>query len=138
MEIKTMVYQTTNLKNDKIYIGYTTMGLKQTKFSHKSCANRGDSRPIYEAIKKHGFYNFIQTAIEEFQSQDEAYEFKEACIMEFNSMNPKYGYNCTTGSLYKGYKMNKETKARLSEAFKGKKMPESYVRFMKERIGKVL
>ena len=138
MNIKTMVYQTTNLKNDKIYIGSTIVGLKQTKFFHKSSANIGKSRPIYQAIKKHGFYNFIYNEIGEFQSQDEAYEFKEACIVEFNSMNPKYGYNCTTGSLHKGYKMNKETKARLSEAFKGKKMPESFVKYMKERVSPII
>ena len=136
MGIKTIIYQSTNLKNDKIYIGSTIMGLKQTKLHHKSCANRGHSRPIYDAIKKHGFYNFIYNEIGEFQSQDKAYEFKEACIREFNSMNPKYGYNCTTGRLDKGFKMNKETKAKISEINTGKVMPESFVKFMKERVGK--
>ena len=130
-----MVYQATNLKNDKIYIGSTIAGLKKTKLHHKSCANRGHSRPIYDAIKKHGFYNFIYNEIREFQSQDKAYEFKEACIMEFNSMNPKYGYNCTTGRLDKGFKMNKETKAKISEINTGKVRPKSFVKFMKERVG---
>tara|TARA_Y100001973_G_C5181396_1_gene325145 strand:+ start:797 stop:1699 length:903 start_codon:yes stop_codon:yes gene_type:complete len=137
VEVKTMVYQATNLKNDKIYIGSTTVGLKKTKFFHKSCADRGESRPIYMAIKKHGFYNFIYNAIGEFQSKSAAYEFKEACIIELNAMNPKYGYNCTTGRLDK-FKMNKETREKISEIQTGKTMPESFVKFMKERVSPLI
>ena len=135
------IYQTTNLKNNKIYIGSTTRGIKFTKYSHKSASivdshknKNGDLRPIYKAIKKYGFYNFMYNKMAEFDSKKDAYEFKEACIMEFNAMNPKYGYNCTTGSLDKGYKMNKETKAKFSESFKGKKMPESWKIWLKNEI----
>tara|TARA_Y100000593_G_scaffold65282_1_gene120331 strand:- start:178 stop:1119 length:942 start_codon:yes stop_codon:yes gene_type:complete len=135
MEVKTTIYQATNLKNNKVYIGSTIRSLKETKFHHESCTNRGVSRPLYDGMRKHGFYNFLYNTMEEFQSQDEAYEFKEVCIAGLNAMNPKYGYNCTTGRLDR-YKMNKETREKISEIQTGKIMPESFVKLMKERVGK--
>ena len=128
-----VVYQATNLKNNKIYIGSTIRTLKETKYSHKHCANKGDSRPIYQAINKHGFYNFIYNIMGEFQSKDEAYEFKEVCVKEFNAMNPKYGYNCTTGRLDK-YVMNKQTRERISKIQEGKIMPKDWVIWLKDQI----
>jgi len=116
---KVIVYQVTNIKNNKIYIGASIRDIKYTKYSHKFFSNKHnfygmDKRPIYQAMKKHGFYNFMYNVMGEFQSKDEAYEFKEGCIAELNTMNPKYGYNCTTGSLY-NYKVNKETSEKMSE-----------------------
>lgn len=138
------VYKTTNLKNNKIYIGSTTRGLKFTKFHHKSAStteeNRSknrNSRPIYKAIKKYGFYNFMYNTMAEFESKKDAYDFKEACIVEFNAMNPKYGYNCTTGRLDK-YKMNKETKEKISKIQTGKTMPDSFISYMKNRVSPLI
>ena len=138
---KVIVYQVTNLKNNKIYIGSTTRGLKLTKCFHKSASIKdshrnkdGDSRPIYKAIKKYGFYNFMYNTMAEFESKKDAYEFKEVCVVEFNAMNPKYGYNCTTGSLNKGYKFNQETRGKMSESMKGKKMPESWKLWLKTQV----
>ena len=138
MDIKIKVYQITNLKNNKVYIGSTTLSMKKTQWYHKSHGTKfknykGQSRPLYKAIKKHGFYNFIYNVIGEFQSRNEAYEFKEACIEEFNLMNPKYGYNCTTGRLDK-WKLNKETRERISEIQTGKVMPESWKIWLKNEI----
>ena len=80
MNIKTMVYQTTNLKNDKIYIGSTIVGLKKTKYFHKSCADRGESRPIYKAIRRYGFYNFIYNTMAEFDSMEDTYKLKRLVL----------------------------------------------------------
>ena len=81
-----IVYQATNLKNNKIYIGSTIKTLKETQWHHKHCANKGDSRPIYQAMNKYGFYNFIYNIMGEFQSKEEAYKFKEECIKEYKTI----------------------------------------------------
>ena len=121
-----IVYQITNLKNNKIYIGSTTRGIKFTKHSHKSASTTvshrnkdGDLRPIYKAIKKYGFHNFMYNTMAEFESKKDAYEFKEACVTEFKAMNPKYGYNCTTGRL-DAYTMNKKTREKYLKTQKAK------------------
>ncbi len=129
-----IIYEITNIKNNKMYIGSTSVGIKYTKQSHKSFSDRGHSRPLYDAMKKHGFYNFIYSIAGDFDSKEDAYKFKEAFILEFNTMNPEYGYNCTTGSLNKGYKMNKQTKEKISKSHTGKTMPESWKIWMKNQI----
>ena len=130
------VYLMENLKNNKIYIGCTSQGIKAIKFHHKSNGRKISKRnsPIDKGMKKYGFCNFRYSIIGEFQSLEDAYKTKEACIKESKAMNPKYGYNCTTGRLDK-FKMNKETKLKLSNASIGKTMPESFIKFMSERVG---
>jgi hypothetical protein len=51
-------------------------------------------------------------------------------------MNPKYGYNCTTGGN-NSFKNTPQTIERMRVAGIGKIMPDSYVKMMKERVGEL-
>lgn len=91
---KYIVYKTTNLINNKIYIGV-----------HK----RNDSKNIYlgsgivltKAIKKYGKKNFIRETLFEFKTKKEAYE-KEKEIVNEQFVDRKDTYNMKTGGFGNG------------------------------------
>ena len=146
MKTEMTVYKATNLTNNKKYFGVTSRGLRYAIWNHRGRTKLKERRlklkptahkvktPFHRALIKYGEYRFIYSVVDTFLSKDAAYAFKEALIQLYCTTNPQYGYNCTTGGL-RTYKMTPETKNRMSIVATGKKMPASFVRLMKERIG---
>jgi len=84
-----IVYKTTNLINEKIYIGvHSTKDLDDGYF--------GSGKVLTRAICKYGIENFKREVLELFESNEEAYE-KEAKLVDDDFINRKDTYNIATG-----------------------------------------
>jgi len=143
-----IVYQATNLINNKRYICVTSRTLNHAIWSHRTKARAFERRmklkptakmgktPFHRALVRYGEHNFSYSLVESFSSKEDAYSYKERLIKEWNTTNPDFGYNCTTGGL-ESYSMTPESIERMSIAGTGKTMPESYVKLMKARVGEL-
>ena len=107
--------------NGKHYIGLTTTSLKQREVEHKKSAKQGDTKCLYNAIRK---YNMVETLelieIDKSDTIDKLCEMEIRYIKEYNSyyMNGQ-GYNMTFGGEgTKGYIVTEDVKQRLSEMTK--------------------
>ena len=120
MEEEIVVYKHTSPSN-KVYIG-------QTKNYKKRCVpgNYKSSPYFYHAIQKYGWENFTHEILGVCSSQEEADKSEINYIKQYNSTNPKYGYNICKGGGHKaimegknnpfyGKTHSKETKQKLSE-----------------------
>ena len=142
-----IVYKVTNCVNNKVYIcvsGYSINHAKSCKISEAMSKPRkmklkdaytGKS-PFSKAILRYGEHNFKFELLHSRVSKKRAYDLKKKYIKEYDAMNPKYGYNCTTGGL-ESFKHAEHVKDRLTVAHTGKKQPDSYVEFMKARVGEL-
>jgi hypothetical protein len=110
-----------NFPNGKHYIGQTTTSLEQRTKEHKRTAKNGDSKCVYNAIRK---YEMVDTL--ELIEIDTADTIEELCekeieyIREYNSyyMNNN-GYNMTYGGEgTNGYVYTEEEKQKISERVK--------------------
>lgn len=109
------IYLTTNLLNNKIYIG-------QTNAKRKSYIGGGDL--LKKAIKKYGKDNFKREIIVEGEfNQKLIDELEIHYINLFNSTNSKIGYNLKPGGYgnIKGFKMSEEAKKKIGLASTGRK-----------------
>jgi hypothetical protein len=143
-----IVYQATNLINNKRYVCVTGRTLNIAILNHRARARMFERRmklkptakmgksPFHKALVRYGEHNFSYSLVESFYSKEDAYSYKERLIKEWNTTNPDFGYNCTTGGL-ESYSMTTESIERMSVAGTGKKQPESYVKIMKERVGEL-
>jgi hypothetical protein len=113
------VYITTNLINNKRYIGdHATNNLNDNYL--------GSGLGIHNAIKKYGKKNFKKEILEFFSSKKEAYESQEKYISEYNTLKPN-GYNNNKRGGYGITGLNSEQKSlKLSKANKGKKISEEH------------
>ena len=143
-----IVYQATNLINNKRFVCVTGRTLNIAILSHRSRARMVERRmklkptakisksPFHKALARYGEHNFSYSLVESFGSKDDAYSYKERLIKKWDTTNPDFGYNCTTGGL-ESYSMTTESTERMSVASTGKTMPESYVELMKGRVGEL-
>lgn len=100
--------------NGKKYIGITRQ--KPTKRWNNG---KGYYYNIHfnRAIKKYGWDNFRHEIIAENLTQEEASETEKKYIAKYNTTNPKYGFNITTGGE-KGYQLTDDCLHKLSKAHK--------------------
>jgi len=84
------VYKTTNLINNKIYIGF-----------HKSKSKNylGSGKILKQALKKYGRENFINEILEICNSEEELFKREKYWIKHYDSQNRLIGYNITDGGL---------------------------------------
>lgn len=128
------IYKTTNLINNKIYVGQH----KAKQFEPEKYI--GSEKLLKKAINKYGKINFICELIEECNSEQELNEkeiywisFYSSNVMEYNISsggfvprlsgihNPMFGvHRFGKNNPFYGKKHTKETKKRLSETHKGK------------------
>jgi group I intron endonuclease len=107
------IYKTTNLVNNKIYIGQTK------KSKDKSTSYIGSGKLLVEAIKEFGKSSFTKIILEEIETDDiHLIDEREIFWIEFyDSRNRSIGYNTTKGgsgwSSY-GLKRSEETKLKQS------------------------
>ena len=116
------IYLTTNLVNNKKYIG-----------QHKGKPNDsylGSGIHIKQAIKKYGKENFKKEVLEYANSQEELNELERKIIALHNAVEDKNYYNVAIGGYtpvvvggMKGKKHTKETKQKLRELNMGENNP---------------
>lgn len=94
-----IVYKITNLINNKIYIGLTTLKLELRIKSHKNRLNstRGKKEHLYRSMRKYGFENF------KFEELICCYNIDDLCFYEqyfielYKTTDRTIGYNKSIG-----------------------------------------
>ncbi len=98
-----VIYKTTNLINNKIYIGQD---------SKNNPEYIGSGLQLLRAIKKYGKDNFKKEIVEECSSREQLDEREIFWINFYNSTNRHVGYNITEGGnsagLKKGYEISRK------------------------------
>lgn len=129
------IYKITNIINGKVYIGQAD-DINRRWYHHKYYYQVKDNL-IYRAMRKYGIENFSFEVIEE--CSIEALDEREIYYIEqYNSYinaEKSNGYNATLGgSTSRGYRHTEETKEKIREKKKGKKLSEE----TKRKIGEAL
>ena len=87
------VYKHTS-PSGKVYIGITSMDPKaRWKAGYKSCV------AFYNAIQKYGWKNIKSEVLFTGLTKEDACAKEIELIAQFNSTNPKYGYNISKGGV---------------------------------------
>lgn len=103
------VYKTTNLVNNKIYIG-------QHKKSYFDTHYFGSGTQLLRAIEKYSLKAFRCDLIEACDTADELSEREIFWIAYFNSRDPDIGYNISEGgNVNKGFTQSEHQKAVVSK-----------------------
>ena len=124
------VYVHINKINGKRYFGITKQEVEKRWLNGK-----GYSRNKYfnRAIEKYGWHEgFEHIIVAKGLSEDEAKWLEMELIREWNTTNPKCGYNYTLGGDSNPMDI-KEVREKVSNANKGKKLSEEH----KMKIGKI-
>ena len=121
-----IVYKITCLKNDKLYIGYTSISLKTRLRGHFKTARSGKNIKFANAIRKYGEINFKIEELFTFHDKQLAL-LKEIELIKFydtikNGYNTSYGGEGGGGNL--GRSLSIEHKQKISKSNKGKKFSE--------------
>lgn len=106
------VYKHTTPSN-KVYIGITSQSpMKRWKngLGYEGCT------AFFRAIKKYGWSNIKHEVLAEGLSKDQACAMEQDLIAEYQSHNPEFGYNLTSGGEH--YEPNDEWRRKLSESNK--------------------
>lgn len=143
------VYLITNKINNKKYVGITAKTLEERFAGHINTAyNRHDERyrPIHWAIRKYGKENFtIELLDNTSTTHEELYQKEKEFIIKYDTFG-KNGYNVTHGgegthgykfresskmairnSLNEHYRFHPETKEKISNSLKGRKLPQQQI-----------
>jgi len=103
-----------------VYIGQTTENLKERKRKHIIRAKKGDRRGAFQiALLALGFSSFAWEQIDTAETAGELDEKEKYWIARYQSDNPAYGYNGTTGGIKTV--LSPATKRKISESQKGEK-----------------
>lgn len=100
-KIKYYIYKRTNLKNGKIYIGYT----QQEPRKRWEQEDKGHQL-ISKAIQEFGTINFKNEILEVVDSKNKMMEREIYWIHHFDSGNPEKGYNQINAGLDKSNKIS--------------------------------
>lgn len=92
--IRYIVYKTTNLVNNKIYIG-----VHRVCENEEHCKYRGSNKFVKKAVEKYGINNIIRETIFEFDDIDDAF-LKERELVNMEFINRKDTYNLKLGGIY--------------------------------------
>lgn len=122
--------------NEKIYVGITGNAIK-TRW-HNGLGYKNQPL-VWRTIQKYGWENIEHKILFENLSKEEACEKEIELIKEYNSTNPEFGYNNSSGgdASHKGSKLNEEQRKRLSDAHKNPS-PEIRKKYSEGQIGRVL
>ena len=105
------IYRLTS-PSGKIYIGRTN-DFEQRMISHKSWAKTENRRPLYKAIRKYGWDNFIKEIIDTADTETDSVAKELEYIVKHNSV--REGYNATYetnegGDIWEGKRDTKQYK----------------------------
>ena len=108
------VYKHTNKSNGKCYIGITCQ--KPTARWRNGDGYSGNTF-FYRAIKKYTWDGFVHEILSDNLSKRDAEDIEKALIREFNSNNPAFGYNITSGGDGSvGLKHSDATREKIAES----------------------
>lgn len=128
------VYQTTNLVNNKKYIGFCS------KTPNESTTYLGSGVMLSRAIDKYGRENFKKEILKEFDNENDARLFEEQCISDVNAVENDEYYNLTKGGyggfseLAKERQQSPETRAKISKANRGRTVSEKTKKILSEKL----
>jgi group I intron endonuclease len=120
-----IIYKVINKINGKVYIGQTTVGLKNRRDKHIRDSNRGSNLIFHRALRKYGFDNFDWCVLEEtgdinlldslefdyiniYSSISDGYNMTTNTSCQSGEYNPNYGNNMSNESKGIISKHNKE------------------------------
>ena len=124
------VYKHTS-PDGKVYIGSTSLNPKYRwnyGKGYKRCTR------FFKAINEIGWDNFEHEILFENLSQSEAEKIEEEYIKKYKSTDEKFGFNMADGASLIGYKRTEETKQRMSEAQKGRKIKPESIKKRSEKV----
>lgn len=114
-------------RNYKLYVhiapnGKRYYGITKQKPEQRWLNGRGyDTQYFARAINKYGWGNIEHIVIYDDLTESEAKELEQYYIQWYDTTNPQYGYNITTGGEgASGYNHTKEAKQKIGAARKGK------------------
>lgn len=131
-----IIYIATSKTTKKSYIGQTIQ-----KFNRRISEHKRDYRnpkcnmhhgKFHRALRKYGFNNFKWEILHNNIPQPKLNKMEIKSILQYNSY--KNGYNSTTGGEMGMYEITSETRKKLSDANRGKKLSEQ----TKKRISNTL
>lgn len=122
------IYRITNKVNGKTYIG-------QHKYKDLNDGYMGSGVLLARAKKKYGIENFIKEILySNIQYKETADDVEVFAIAKERALG-KAEYNIADGGGgVDGYKHSEESKQRISESNKGKKLSKEHIRKMSERM----
>lgn len=127
------IYKITNLVNNKIYIGQTSLTIRKRWETHIKKAKAHTNRYLYDAMNHYGYNNFIIEQLEECAKED-LDNREKYWISFYNSMDPNVGYNLTAGGgggntwALNPHKRETLEKSRMTKA------KESYIPITRESL----
>jgi group I intron endonuclease len=90
------IYKATNIVNNKVYIGFTSLTLDERSSRHRANSSNNENTKFYKSIRKYGWNNFIWEIIYQSLNYEHTLnEMERHFIEEYNSY--KDGYNSTLG-----------------------------------------
>ena len=117
------VYETTNLVNGKKYIGVSVTKSNSYNYLFYCILLKRD-------IIKYGFDNFKKNIIKVFDLEEEARNYEKKLIEELDAINDTNYYNLVAGGYGGGVRnhpVSDETRKKISESHKGKKLKRQQV-----------
>jgi group I intron endonuclease len=117
------LYIITNGVNDKKYVGLTSAHFLSTRWgAHRDRARDGKDTYLYRAMRKYGIQNFSIEEIASCHNREELLRLEKFWIGMIHSNDRIFGYNQTHGG--EAPKHTKETRKKISEIQKGRKLSE--------------
>ena len=116
------VYKHTS-PSGKVYIGITCQAVEKRWLNGKGYSH---STYFYQAIQKYGWDSFEHEVLYTGLTKEEAEAKEIELIEEYKSNQREHGYNLSSGGECGavGVVRSKETKKKMSESRKGKRLPE--------------
>ena len=128
------VYMHVNKINNKKYIGITKTSVNK-RWGRDGCGYRSDKQSVFcRVLQKYGWDNFEHVILYENLSQDEACNMEIKLIKEYKTQDSNFGYNVQPdGQLGNdGVVFSEESKKKMSEAHKGKKLTDEHKKKISE------
>lgn len=133
-----VVYYHQNMINGKYYFGLTSLNPPSLRWQRGN--GYKSNRYFYAAIKKYGWDNFIHAIVAYRLTKKQAQRLEIACIRDYETTNPKWGYNISTGGDgCSGWHPTEEQRKAISERMKKFLAdPEKKAKWVQAHLGKRL
>lgn len=99
--------------NGKVYVGLTG---REPEVRFGCNGYNYKNRVFYNAIKKYGWDNITHEYMKGCLTKEEACDLEIKLISFYNSNNPKFGYNVTSGGEHGSYKHTEESINKIIKA----------------------
>lgn len=135
------LYMIVNDVNDKVYIGITSIGVRERWYAHLSSARYAETshnnNPMYEDMRRYGESHFRPILLESDISIEDRDRKEREAISRYNSYIPN-GYNLTLGGFdNRGVQWDASRGEKISRALKGvPKSKEHREALSKSRTGR--